>query len=109
MHPQDREASLKLRCAGVKADGEKIHSLIKENLDYFQASEDSEDWRHYIEYVDDIVVDGFFECVACSLHYLLANMDKDKSALPFMEAKLELQVKELMWGVGPNLTSYNNL
>lgn len=40
-------------------------------------------------------MDGFFECVACSLKYLMENMDKAKSnteASPFMMAKFELQV-----------------
>lgn len=79
----------------VKADGEKIHLMVKENLDYFKATEDSEHWRHYIEYLDDLVVDGFFECVACSLRYLMENMDKGKTskeAAPLMEAKFELHV-----------------
>lgn len=79
----------------MKADSEKIHSLVKENLEHFKATEDSDDWRNYIEYLDDLVVDGFFNCVECSFKYLLENMDKGKSSdntPPLMEAKLELQV-----------------
>ena len=81
----------------MKADGEKIHSLIKENLDHFKAEEDSEDWKNYVNYLDDLVVDGLYECVSCSLKYFLENMDKEKSseeAPPLMEAKFELQVGE---------------
>lgn len=79
----------------MKADSEKLHSLVKENLEYFKATEDSSDWRNYIEYLDDLVLDGFFECISCSLRYLLENMDKEKSSEttpPLMEAKIELQV-----------------
>ena len=86
---QDREANLKSRCTVVTADGEKIHAMIKENLDYFKAIEDSDDWRAYIEYLDDLVVDSFFECASCSLKYLMESM---KDSAPLMEAKLELQV-----------------
>lgn len=96
---QDREANLKSKCSVVTADGEKIHAMIKENLDYFKATEDSDDWRAYIEYLDDLVVDGFFECVSCSLKYLMENTDKGKTsdvAAPLMEAKLELQVHRLV-------------
>ena len=92
---QDREANLKSRYASVKADGEKIHTLVKENLEYFKAEEESEDWKKYIEYLDDLLLDGFFECVVCSLSYLMENMDKEKSneeARPLLEAKFELQV-----------------
>ena len=81
----------------VKADSEKIHSLIQENLTYFQAEEDSQDWQRYVEHLDDVVLDGLFECVHCSLSYFLENTDKDKMAeggvAPFLEAKFELQVR----------------
>lgn len=83
----------------MKADSEKIHSLIRENLDYFQAQEDSEDWKNYVEYLDDVVLDGLFECVHCSLSYFLTNTDKENvgdDAIPFMEAKFELQVKFIL-------------
>ena len=66
--------------------------LVQENLDYFQAEEESQHWRNYIDYLDDVVLDGLFECVQCSLLYLKENTDKDKEMPPLMFAKLELQV-----------------
>lgn len=83
----------------MRADGEKLHSLVKQNLEYFKAEEDSEDWRKYIEYLDDLVLDGFFDCVECSLKYLMENMDKSKDSAdtpPLLEAKFELQVSNLV-------------
>ena len=96
---------MKTRYASITADGEKLHALVKENLDYFKAEEGSEDWKRYIEYLDDLVLDGFYECVMCSLKYLMENMDKEKSSsdTPLMEAKFELQVKN--WG--ENCVLYN--
>lgn len=94
---------MKSRYASVTADGEKIHSLVKENLDYFKATDDSEDWMKYIEYLDDLVLDGFFECVECSLKYLMENMDRAKSSNdtpPLLEAKFELQVRSFRVGFG---------
>ena len=79
----------------MRVDGERIHSLIRENLDLFKAQEDSDDWKRYREYLDDVVLDGLFECVHCSLTYFLENTDKEKApeeASPFMETKFELQV-----------------
>lgn len=62
-------------------------------MDYFKAEEDSDHWRSYIEYLDDVVLDGLFECVRCSLSYLLENTEKEKEDMPpLMEAKFELQV-----------------
>lgn len=93
---QDREGLVQTAYTKVKADSEKIHALIQENLTYFQADEECEDWRSYVEYLDDVVLDGLFECVHCSLSYFLENTNKDKMAdaglPPFMECKFELQV-----------------
>ena len=94
---QDRESHLKMKESVVHVDGEKIHALIKENLEHFAAAEDSEDWKNYVDYLDDVVLDGFFECMHCSLHYLMDNMNKmasPRQVLPLMEAKLELQVRK---------------
>ena len=72
------------------------HSLSPQNLDYFQADEESEIWRDYLGYLDDIVVDGFFNCVQCSLLYLLDNTNKSVDSMPpLLEVKLELQVSLL--------------
>ena len=66
---------------------------LSQNLDYFKATEGSEVWQCYLDYLDDIVVDGLFNCIHCSLHYLLENTDKQAgSMVPLLEVKLELQV-----------------
>lgn len=97
IHVQDGKNLVQSRYAKVKEDSEKIHALIQENLTYFQAVEESEDWKNYVEYLDDVVLDGLFECVYCSLSYFLENTDKERMAEaglhPFMESKFELQVR----------------
>lgn len=96
---QDREAHLKAKQSALQADGEKIHSLIKENMDHLSSQEDSEDWKRYVEYLDDLVLDGFFDCILCSLQYFKENMDKEANAekmRPLLEAKFELQVDKEM-------------
>ena len=45
----------------------------------------------YVDYVDDMLVDGFFACINCSMTYMLENTDS-KCTSPLFEAKLELQV-----------------
>lgn len=50
-------------------------------------------WRAYVDYVDEITVDGFFNIVHCSLQYFLENTDALKASQDVLfEAKLELQV-----------------
>ena len=94
----DRENKREARYGKVTEGAEKIHALLKENLEYFQADPDSPAWHRYMEYIDDIVLDGLFNCVHCSLRYWLDNTDKHKTAaLPFMEVKLELQSPDMVF------------
>ena len=93
---QDRESHREAQYKSIKADAEKIHSLVQENLNYFQAEADSQHWRNYVDYLDDVVLDGLFECVQCSLLYLKENTDKEREMPPLMMAKLELQVSRIV-------------
>ena len=66
---------------------------LQENLTLFKAEEDSDIWKAYVDYVDEITVDGFFNIIHCSLQYLLENTDVAKANQDVLfEAKLELQV-----------------
>lgn len=93
---QDRESHREAQYKSIKADAEKIHSLVQENLNYFQAEEDSQHWRNYVNYLDDVILDGLFECVQCSLLYFMENTDKEREMPPLMMAKLELQVSQIV-------------
>ena len=64
---------------------------------FHQADENSEMWKNYLEHIDMIVVDGFFNSIHCSLRYLLSNTDKEKCDLPFLECKLELQAPDMIF------------
>ena len=45
-----------------------------------------------MDYVDEIVVDGFFNTILCSLKFMLENTEANTTTEPFYEAVLELQV-----------------
>jgi len=67
-------------------------------LAYFKAEDGSKIWHDYIEYLDDIVLDGFFNYVYCSLQFFLENTDKEKSGMPpLFEARLELQAPAIVF------------
>lgn len=42
-------------------------------MELFRGEQTSEEWRAYVEYIDDMVIDGFFNSVECSLRFLLDN------------------------------------
>jgi len=61
-------------------------------LDLLRAQDDSDMWMAYVDYVDEMVVDGFFTAIQCSLKFLLDNTSPRAEAAPLFEAVLELQV-----------------
>ena len=95
---EDRGTAREAKYQVVKTGAEKIHVLVKENLEYFKADPDSETWHKYIEYIDEIVLDGLFNCVHCSMQYLLNNTAEDKAGMPpLLEVKLELQSPDMIF------------
>ena len=65
----DRVDRLKKRYGLISEGGEKIHALIKENIEFFKANESSDQWAAYKAYIDDMVIDGFFNAILTSLEY----------------------------------------
>jgi len=48
-------------------------------------------WMAYVDYVDEMVVDGFFTTIQCSLKFLLDNTSPRPEPAALFEAVLELQ------------------
>jgi dynein heavy chain len=93
----DREERLKKRYDEIEKTGEKIHGLLNDNLELFKANNDTDIWRAYVDYVDEMVVDGFFSTIHCSLKFLLDNTEGKTDLAPLFEAHLELQVPEMIF------------
>jgi len=51
----------------------KCPVFSQSNLQLFRAEQTSEEWKAYVEYVDDMVIDGFFNSIECSLKFFLEN------------------------------------
>jgi len=73
------------------------HFAIQNNLELFKADASTDIWRAYVDYLDDMVLDGFFNCIHCSLNYLLENTDAKHNMTGLFEAKLELQQPEMVF------------
>ncbi|XP_033840356.1 dynein heavy chain 9, axonemal isoform X2 [Periophthalmus magnuspinnatus] len=80
----------------VCSSGVKIHFLLKSNLQLLGADESSEEWKDYVEYIDNMIIDGFFNSIQASLQYLLDNTDKNAAA-PLLEVHLNLKVPDLVF------------
>nr|XP_029540762.1 LOW QUALITY PROTEIN: dynein heavy chain 9, axonemal [Oncorhynchus nerka] len=93
----DRADRLERCYAQIRSSGEKIHFLLKSNLELFRADPGSEEWKAYVEYIDDMVIDGFFNGIECSLKFFLDNTDQRGGVAPLFEAQLDLRVPDMVF------------
>lgn len=93
----DREDRLKKRFDEIRTIGEQIHGLLTKNLELFKADKTSDIWKAYVDYVDEMVVDGFFNTIHCSLKFLLDNTDAKNNPDDLFKAILELQAPEMVF------------
>lgn len=67
-----------------------VLQIPQENKDLFKADPASEVWRSYLEYIDEMVVDGLHSYIGHSLHFFLDNMDLRPNQAPLFEAQFML-------------------
>lgn len=56
----------------------------------FHADPASDAWHSYLEYVDDMVVEGLFSYISHSLQFFADNMESSPNQTPLFEAQLVL-------------------
>ncbi|XP_061574307.1 dynein axonemal heavy chain 11 [Cololabis saira] len=91
----DRADCVSKRYSAIKKDGDSIHQLVQENMILFHADPGSEEWQSYLEYVDQIVVDGLFCHIQYSLQFFLDSMESKLNQVPLLEAQLMLNGSRL--------------
>lgn len=69
-----------------------LFHLFQQNKEYFKVDSDSDVWELYVEYVDDMIVEGFVSTIYCSMNFLLDNTDPKNNIGPLFQAQLELEV-----------------
>ena len=55
------------------AEFEDVFVFFQENQSLLTADPASDVWKAYVDYVDEIILDGFFTAIECSPKYLLEN------------------------------------
>jgi dynein heavy chain len=91
---KDHKNFVKERYAEIKEAGKNIHNMVKETNKTLRAPNASNDWKAYVDFVNNVVVDGLARIVYTSLDYLYDQIDPacitrdDK--MPLIEIKLDL-------------------
>lgn len=71
--------------------------MLQENKSLYTAEDDSEAWKQYVEYVDKMVVEGFFNAVTYSLEFFVNNMEGSVRQAPLLEAQMILSASEIVF------------
>ncbi|XP_045053259.2 dynein axonemal heavy chain 11 isoform X2 [Desmodus rotundus] len=81
----------------IQEDGCKIHELVEENRKLFKANPSVDAWKIYVEFIDDIVVGGFFQAIMHDLDFFLKNTEKQLKPAPFFQAQMILMPPEILF------------
>ena len=92
---EDHQQHLNARCADITNEGKTVHKLLLESNKVLKVSKGAPTWRSYVEFINDIVIDGLARTVAFSLETLNTQLDpaqivKEELA-PLLEVQLELE------------------
>uniref|UniRef100_A0A803SYF4 Dynein axonemal heavy chain 11 n=1 Tax=Anolis carolinensis TaxID=28377 RepID=A0A803SYF4_ANOCA len=91
----DKEEKLAKKFMSFQEDGRKIHTFVKENLILFKADPDSDSWKMYLEFIDDIIFDGFFNAIMYNLNFFLENTEKNLKPSPLFQVQMLLSTLEI--------------
>ncbi|KAJ3096963.1 hypothetical protein HDU97_005410 [Phlyctochytrium planicorne] len=101
---EEKDSKLNAAYEMIKRDGQTIHNLVNQTRVLLEVDENSTMWEDYLQYVDGLVKEGFWNTIKTSLEYLAENMDRDrivgKEVGPLLEAKLELENEMLVFTPG---------
>jgi dynein heavy chain len=99
----DLDERLNKRYREIRDAGERIHSLVRDNRQYLQVDENdsntSEYWKAYVEYIDEMITDGFYAIIQCDLEFFRQETDRKNVPDPLFQILLEVHVK--------SITTYN--
>ncbi|XP_038653360.1 dynein heavy chain 11, axonemal-like isoform X2 [Scyliorhinus canicula] len=69
----------------------------QENLRLLKADPDTESWKTYLEYIDDMVLDGFFNGISCSLEFFFENTEATLKPSPLFVSQMILNIPEIVF------------
>uniref|UniRef100_A0A8P0S8H0 Dynein axonemal heavy chain 11 n=1 Tax=Canis lupus familiaris TaxID=9615 RepID=A0A8P0S8H0_CANLF len=81
----------------IQEDGCRIHNLVEENRKLFKANPSLDTWKIYVEFIDDIVVEGFFQAIMHDLDFFLMNTEKQLKPVPFFQAQMILMPPDILF------------
>lgn len=98
---EEHAQQLAARYVEIAEGGREIHKLLLASNRVLKVSKGAPIWRFYVEFINDMVIDGLARTVANSLRHLHDNVDPATMAAnegsPLLEIQLELIAPDLIY------------
>ena len=96
----------------ISEGAHEITKLLSSSNRTLKVSKGAPAWKTYVEYVNDIVVDGLSKAVLASIAYLHEQVDDELMAqnetAPLLEIQLELVAPDILWQPEVSVSSAGN-
>ncbi|XP_069504355.1 dynein axonemal heavy chain 11 [Ambystoma mexicanum] len=93
----DEKADRLKKYTVMQDDSCRIHALVEENLKLLKAESSLDYEKIYVEYIDDLVVDGLFNTILCSLNFFMLNTDARLNPNSLFEVQMILSSHEIIF------------
>jgi dynein heavy chain len=95
------KSSVGVKLHQMSEDGKEIHKLIKDSSEALKVSKVAPIWKNYVDFVNNIVIEGFVSAIAVSLQYLCEILDPliiaRHDMQPLFDVKVELKDKAIVF------------
>ena len=81
----------------METAGSKIDNLVEQCKQFFRADDGADTWKAYLEYIDELVIEGLLKTMAASIGYLLDETDPSLTQGILFEVKLELSEPDVIY------------
>ncbi|CAJ1396873.1 unnamed protein product [Effrenium voratum] len=98
---QNHKARVGVRLMNMTDGGKEIHRFVKDSSESLKISKTAPTWKAYVDFVNNVVIEGFVSAIAVSLQYLCEILDPliiaRHEMLPLFDVKIELQGDEIVF------------
>ncbi|KAF5834390.1 hypothetical protein DUNSADRAFT_8976 [Dunaliella salina] len=96
-------ALIQQRHSEIRDAGKEITKLLSSSNRVLKVSKGVPQWRAYVDYFSNIVIEGFSKAITCTIRHLLSQIDpaitskQEIPPAPLLEVQLELIAPDIVW------------
>jgi dynein heavy chain len=106
MSPEDFEtghrALVGVKLMTMTEDGKELHKMVKDSSEALKVSKIAPTWKAYVDFVNNIVIEGYVAAIAVSMQYVCELLDplsiaRNENTQPIFDIKVELRGEDVVF------------